>query len=74
LRRALERGVDILNTTAGELMTRNPKRIMSSELAAKALQLMEEYAITSLFAFEDDMKPEPTGIIHLHDLLKAGLA
>jgi len=55
-------------------MTRNPKRIMSSELAAKALQLMEEYAITSLFAFEDDMKPEPTGIIHLHDLLKAGLA
>ncbi len=74
LRRALERGVDILNTTAGELMTRNPKRITSSELAAKALQLMEEHAITSLFAFEEDVKTEPIGIIHLHDLLKAGLA
>ena len=74
LRRALERGVDILNTTAGELMTRNPKRITSSDLAAKALQRMEEYSITSLFVFEEEHKGAPVGIIHLHDLLKAGLA
>ena len=35
-------------------MTRNPKRIKRSELAASALQRMEEYSITSLFVFEDD--------------------
>jgi arabinose-5-phosphate isomerase len=74
LRRSLERGVDILNTTAGELMTRNPKRITSAELAAKALQLMEEYSITSLFVFSDGDQEKPVGIIHLHDLLRAGLA
>ncbi len=74
LRRALERGTDILNTTAGALMTRNPKRITASELAAKALQQMEEFSITSLFVFPEEGKKEPIGIIHLHDLLKAGLA
>ncbi len=74
LRRALEKGLDILNTTAGELMTRNPKRILSSELAAKAMQRMEEHSITSLFVFAGDDTEKPVGIIHLHDLLKAGLA
>jgi arabinose-5-phosphate isomerase len=74
LRRALERGTDILNTTAGELMTRNPKRITSAELAAKAMQLMEEHSITSLFVFSAGDADKPVGIIHLHDLLKAGLA
>jgi arabinose-5-phosphate isomerase len=74
LRRALEKGIDILNTTAGELMTRNPKRISSSELAAKAMQRMEEHSITSLFVFAGNDAEIPIGIIHLHDLLKAGLA
>lgn len=74
LRRALEKGIDILNTTAGELMTRNPKRITSFELAAKAMQRMEEHSITSLFVFSGDDAEKPVGIIHLHDLLKAGLA
>jgi arabinose-5-phosphate isomerase len=74
LRRALEKGVDIINMEAGLLMVRNPKRIVSSELAAKALQRMELYSITSLFVFENDCGEKPVGIIHLHDLLKAGLA
>lgn len=74
LRRALEKGVDIINMEAGLLMVRNPKRIVSSELAAKALQRMEFYSITSLFVFENDCGEKPVGIIHLHDLLKAGLA
>lgn len=73
LRRALEKGVDIMNASAGELMARNPKRIGRSELAAKALQQMEQYSITSLFVFEDAGNC-PVGIIHLHDLLKAGIA
>jgi arabinose-5-phosphate isomerase len=74
LRRALEKGIDILDTTAEVLMTRNPKRIISSELAAKAMQKMEEHSITSLFVFAADDTKKPVGIIHLHDLLKAGLA
>ncbi len=74
LRRALEKGVDIINMAAGELMVRNPKRIEAGELAAKALQRMEQFAITSLFVFESMTDEKPVGIIHLHDLLKAGLA
>lgn len=74
LRRALEKGTDILGMAAGELMSRNPKRIGRTELAAKALQRMEEFSITSLFVFDDDMGTRPVGVIHLHDLLKAGIA
>jgi arabinose-5-phosphate isomerase len=74
LRRALEKGTDILERAAGDLMSSRPKRIRRTELAAKALQRMEEHAITSLFVFEDDDAPVPVGILHLHDLLKAGLA
>lgn len=74
LRRALERGADILGETAGSLMTRNPKRVLAADLAAKALQRMEEHSITSLFVFAGATTAEPVGILHLHDLLKAGLA
>ena len=74
LRRALERGVDIINQSAESLMSSRPKRIRSSELAAKALQQMEEFSITSLFVVEDNASSVPVGVVHLHDLLKAGLA
>ncbi|GLI36713.1 KpsF/GutQ family sugar-phosphate isomerase [Geobacter hydrogenophilus] len=74
LRRALSKGLAVLELPAGELMSRNPKRIRRGELAAKALQLMEQYSITSLFVFEGDDDAQPMGVIHLHDLLKAGLA
>jgi arabinose-5-phosphate isomerase len=74
LRRALEKGTDIINMAASMLMIRNPKRIAAVELAAKALQRMEQYKITSLFVFEHECGEKPVGIIHLHDLLKAGLA
>ncbi len=74
LRRALERGSDIMALSAGELMSKNPKRIVRSELAAKALNVMEQLAITSLFVVDDPGSGIPVGIVHLHDLLKAGLA
>jgi len=73
LRRALERHRDLLNKTASEVMTRNPKKIEKSAVAGKALQLMEEYSITSLFVHEGNREKIPIGIIHLHDLLKAGV-
>jgi arabinose-5-phosphate isomerase len=74
LRRALGKGIDILNSSAGDLMTARPKRIGRAELAARALQQMEQFSITSLFVFDDDEAKSPVGIIHLHDLLKAGIA
>lgn len=74
LRRSLEKGFDILNQRAVEIMKQGPLRIKRSELAAAALQVMEQRAITSLFVFEDDQSFAPCGIIHLHDILKAGIA
>ena len=73
LRRSLEKGFDVLNRPVGEVMSRNPKRVLRANLAAKALQKMEEFSITSLFVFESEESHQPVGIIHLHDLLKAGV-
>ena len=73
LRRALEKFNDLLGRKASEVMTRNPKRIEKDALAAKAVQRMEEYSITSLFVFNQPGDKAPVGIIHLHDLLKAGV-
>jgi len=74
LRRSLEKGFDILNRRASEIMKRGPLRIKRFELAAAALKVMEQRAITSLFVFENDQSVVPCGIIHLHDILKAGIA
>jgi arabinose-5-phosphate isomerase len=74
LRRALEKGTGFLDRPAAELMNSNPKRILADDLAAKALQQMENFSITSLFVFENGKSNIPIGIVHLHDLLKAGLA
>lgn len=73
LRRTIEKGVEVLNRPIEEFMNTNPKRILRSNLAAKALQVMESHAITSLFVFETDADDQPIGIIHLHDLLRAGV-
>ncbi len=73
LRRALERYGDLLSRKASEVMTGNPKTIERDSLAARAVQKMEEYSITSLFVFNSGEDRIPVGIIHLHDLLKAGI-
>jgi len=67
LRRLLEkRGKDVLDLTAGEAMTRNPKTITAQEFAATALAIMEEKKITSLMVVDDYRRLR--GIIHVHDL------
>jgi len=52
-------------------MTKTPKTISEEELAAKALAIMENYAITALVVPDD--KGRPIGIIHLHDILRQGI-
>jgi len=67
LRRLLEqRGKDVLDLSAGECMTGNPKTISGREFAATALALMEEKKITSLAVVDGNGRLE--GIVHLHDL------
>ncbi len=67
LRRLLEkRGKDVLDLTAGDAMTRDPKTIGAEEFAATALALMEEKKITSLMVVDGARKLK--GIVHLHDL------
>ena len=66
LRRLLEKDDLIVRRTAGESMTPNPVTIRGSELAAAALQIMEERKITSVFIVDQTGRLE--GIIHLHDL------
>jgi len=72
LRRGLERKGDIFQLSAKEMMTPKPKTIPAETLAAEAVAVMEQYMITSLFVLEDGSH-RPVGIIHLHDLLKAGI-
>ena len=67
LRRLLERRCkDILDLTAGECMTRNPKTIRRDEFAVTALNTMEQKKITSLVVVDGGGRLE--GIVHLHDL------
>jgi len=67
LRRLLEkRGKDVMDLTAGEAMTRDPKTIGAEEFAVTALALMEEKKITSLMVVDEAGKLK--GIVHLHDL------
>jgi arabinose-5-phosphate isomerase len=72
LRRGLENKGQILSLPARDLMTRNPKTIPADTLASEAVAVMEKFSITSLFVLEHETK-NPVGIVHLHDLVKAGL-
>ena len=72
LRRGLQRSRDLHRLSARDLMTANPKTIEPNALAARALAEMERYSITSLFVLAPDSR-EPAGVIHLHDVLKAGV-
>jgi arabinose-5-phosphate isomerase len=71
LRRALQRWPDLLERRVADVMIRGPKRIGKTELAAKAVQVMEQHAITSLLIVDAEERVE--GVIHLHDLLRAGV-
>jgi arabinose-5-phosphate isomerase len=71
LRRGLETDENLMRHTAGEVMTRNPRTIAGSELAAAALKTMEDHRITSLFVCDDKGRLE--GVVHLHDLWRLEL-
>ncbi len=71
LRRAIDQQVDINSVTVSEVMTTSCKTIHPDLLAAEALSIMEASTITALVV-EDDKQAR--GVVHMHDLLKAGVA
>lgn len=72
LRRTLDAQRDINTTAIGELMTVNAKSVRPDMLAAEALRIMEENEIGALVVLDDD--EAVSGVLHLKDLLHAGIA
>lgn len=68
LRRHMENG--LFERQAGEIMTKSPLTVSPDMLAAAVLGLMNDRKITAMFAVEAN---KPVGIIHIHDLLRAGI-
>ncbi|MEJ7554243.1 MAG: KpsF/GutQ family sugar-phosphate isomerase [Aquificaceae bacterium] len=71
LRRFVNRGGNFDTSIARDVMTRNPKTARMEELAVEALKRMEDYKITVLIVVDKENKP--VGIIHMHDILRAGI-
>jgi len=69
LRRLHLSGTPIDALSAGEVATREPKTIRGDDLAAKALEVMETWQITSLVIVDGESRP--IGLIHMHDILRA---
>ncbi len=69
LRRHMGNG--LLEQRAGAIMTPEPKTVAPDLLASAALEMLNASKITTLFVVEDG---RPVGIIHVHDLLRAGVA
>lgn len=72
IRRTLMKYGNTSNLVIKDVMTVEPKRITADSYGASALNLMEKFSITALAVVDENNKP--VGVIHIHDLLKAGVA
>ena len=64
-------GGDLVKARTADIMTRRPKTATSKMLASAALEMINAARITALFVVD---KGKPVGIVHVHDLLRAGVA
>ena len=71
LRRVIDQKLDISSATMQQVMSANPKTISRDILAAEALTLMEASSITALIV--EDEQHHPVGVLHMHDILRAGV-
>ncbi len=62
----------LLSETVDTIMSRNPRVVKSSILASAAMEFMQAQKVTVLFLVDE--RGAPTGILHIHDLLRAGVA
>ena len=72
IRRILLAHHNVENLVGKDVMTKNPKTVSADSIATKALAIMEKYSITSLAVVDENNVP--VGIIHVHDLLREGVA
>ena len=70
IRRFSQRKRNIHSIKVSEIMTKNPMGIDKNALAAKALSLMNEKKITSLYVFEKKNRSKTIGIVHIHNILQ----
>ena len=63
----------LLDLTAGKVMTKSPTTIGTAALAEEAVNVMQTRKITCLFVVDPDGSRNVTGIIHIHDCLRAGI-
>jgi arabinose-5-phosphate isomerase len=71
LKRLLAKSENIFALPAAEVMNKSPKTIDQDQLAVKAATVMQEHRVTSLLIVDKDKRP--AGIIHLHDIMQAGV-
>ncbi len=71
LRRLLQKTTDISTLTVSDVMTRNPKTARQGSLAGTVLREMESFKVTQIIVV--DGQNIPVGVVHLHDLVNAGL-
>lgn len=71
LRRALDRGVDLRATRIDAVMTRAPRTVRPAQLAAEAVNHMQEHRVTALLAVDEQGRL--VGALNIHDLLRAGV-
>ncbi len=71
VRRAFDKNADLHKTLISQVMTNNPKVIPPQLLAAEAVHIMETYKITALIV--TNSAHQPIGIVHMHNILRAGV-
>ena len=71
LRRVIDQKIDITNVLMADVMSSNPRTISREILVAEALTIMENAAITALIIQDEDHRP--VGVLHMHDILRAGV-
>jgi len=72
LRRLIEKeGLHALEIPVGTVMTKNPRVISPDRLAVEAVRIVEQWEVSALIVVENE---RPVGMVHIHEILKAGVA
>lgn len=71
IRRLVERTKDIWTIKAKDVMSKHPKTVKIGTMASEALKLMTDFSIMQVIIVDDANRPK--GIVHLHDILEAGI-
>ena len=71
LRRVIDSKINLSRALIKDVMSPNPNTINQDILAAEALNIMQQNSITAVIL--EDEKKHPVGVVHMHDILRAGV-